>query len=170
MKTLSLLPVFLGLAAVPLPAAETTPSRISVEFDHPEKFTDVRDAYSPSDKGRDAILSNIRQFVEHRADRLLPPGDSLKVTFTDIKLAGDYEPWRGPNWDNVRIVKPIYPPDLKFTYSVRDASGRVVKQGSDDLRDLDFQMRGADPSNDDPLRYEKSMLGDWLQDNLRKFK
>ena len=41
---------------------------------------------------------------------MVPEGDKLTITFTDIDLAGDFEPWRGPQWDEVRIVKAIYPP------------------------------------------------------------
>ena len=34
----------------------------------------------------------------------------------------------------------IYPPAFKFTYSVTDPSGKVVRKGSEDIRDLDFQI------------------------------
>ncbi|HEY1791934.1 MAG TPA: DUF3016 domain-containing protein [Opitutaceae bacterium] len=168
MKTLRLLPALLGLAAAsPLLAAPN--SRTVVIFDHPENFSDVRDGYFPSDKGREAILSEIRDDVVDCTRHLLPQGDTLKVTFTDIHLAGDFRPDRGPGWDEVRIVKDIYPPSFKFSWAVSDPSGHVVKQGSEDIRDLNFQYRMTLDVTD-PLRYEKAILNDWARESLGSLK
>jgi hypothetical protein len=170
MNTIRLFSAFLGLAASALCAtAANAVSRTDVTFDHPENFTDVKDRAIPTDKGRDNILSNIRTFVVDHADRTLPEGYSLKMTFTDIDLAGDFEPQRGAQWDDVRIVKSIYPPAFKFTYSVMDASGRVVKQGSENIRDMTFDNR-ITFDRSDPLHYEKDMLDDWIRSNLRSLK
>lgn len=167
MKKSRLLSSILGLlAAGALQAAGSPAARTEVIFDHPEKFTDVKDSYIPTDKGRDAILANIRAFLVERTESLVPEGDRLTITFTDIDLAGDFEPWRGAQYDDVRIVKAIYPPAFKFTYSVTDPSGKVVRQGSEDIRDLSFQWRVTIDSSD-PLRYEKDILDDWARSKLR---
>ncbi len=167
MKKLHLLASILGLvAAGALNAAANPAHRTEVIFDHPEKFTDVKDSYVPSDKGRDAILETLRSYLVRRTEPMIPEGDKLTITFTDIDLAGEYEPWRGAQYDDVRIVKDIYPPAFKFTYAVTDASGKVIRQGSEDIRDLNFQMRlTIDPS--DPLRYEKDILDEWARTKLR---
>jgi hypothetical protein len=172
MRPISLLPIIVGFAAgctLPAGSASTHPARTEVVFDHPENFADVKDAYIPSDKGRDAILLRLREYLVSRADLLLPEGYNLKVTFNDIHLAGDFEPWRGANWDEVRIIKAIYPPSFKFTYAVTDKSGKVVKSGSEDILDLNFQMRLLTPFDEsmDNLAYEKDILNDWTRSTLR---
>jgi hypothetical protein len=171
MKTLRLFSVSLGLAAGALCATASfaATSRINVLFDHPENFTDVKDRAVPTDKGRDEILANIRAFVVDHADRILPPGDSLRITFTDIDLAGDFEPQRGAEWDDVRIVKSIYPPAFNFTYTVTDASGKVIKEGTEHIRDMTFDTRIVFDRGD-PLHYEKDVLDDWMRSNLRNIK
>jgi hypothetical protein len=172
MKTLRLFSAALGIVAALALRASDTPAaapRTEVIFDHPEKFRDVRDEFTPSDKGRDYILSEIRDHLVSRTAPMIPDGDKLTITFTDIKLAGDFEPWRGPEWDQVRIVKDIYPPSFKFTYSVTDPSGRVVKSGTEDIVDLNFQMR-VTLDTTDPLRYEKQILDDWANGALRDLK
>jgi Protein of unknown function (DUF3016) len=170
MKTIRLFSAFLGLAASALYAtAANTASRTDVTFDHPENFTDVKDRALPTDKGRDEILSNIRGFIVDRADRILPEGYSLRMTFTDVDLAGDFEPQRGARWDDVRIVKAIYPPAFKFTFAVMDSSGKVVKQGSESMRDMTFDTR-ITIDRGDALHYEKDFLDDWLRSNLRNLK
>jgi hypothetical protein len=172
MKTLRLFSAALGLlAAGALRASDpaVVAPRTEIIFDHPEKFTDVRDASVGSDSGRDSILAEIRANLVARTSRMVPEGYKLTVTFTDIKLAGDFEPWRGPQWDQIRIVKPVYPPFFKFAYSVTDPSGRVVRSGTENLNDLDFQDRVVVDTSD-PLRYEKQILDDWAQGALRDLK
>jgi hypothetical protein len=173
MKILSLIPlVALGLAtgcASSVAHAPTTVPRTEVVFDHPEKFTDVKDGGNPTDEGRDYILSQIRNYLVECTEGLVPEGYKLKLVFTDISLAGKYEPWRGPQWENVRIIKTVYPPSFTFTYTVTDSSGKVVKQGSENFLDMDFQTRVVF-ANSDPLRYEKAALNDWARDKLRDLK
>ena len=154
------------IAAFSLRAATAGPApRVEIVFDHPENFTDVKDSYSGTDKGRDAILGQIRDFIVRKATPMIPEGYRLTLTFTDIDLAGEYEPWRGPQWDGVRIVKGIYPPAFKFAYSVTDSTGKVVKKGSEFIRDLGFEFRSV-LDRSDALHYEKEVLSDWLRSNL----
>jgi hypothetical protein len=140
-----------------------------VVFDHPEKFTDIKDQQSPTDKGQQAILDQIREFLVLRSKPFVPEGCKLTMTFTDIKLAGQFEPWRGPNWDQVRIVKPIYPPRFIFTWNVTDAAGKVIKQGKEDILDTAFDMRVTIDLSD-PLRFEKDILKDWMSGSLGDLK
>jgi hypothetical protein len=172
MNALRLIPLALGVALTLAVRAADVPApaiRVNVVFDHPENFTDVKDSGMPTDSGRDAILSRIRDFLVREATRYLPAGDDLTITFTDIDLAGDFEPWRGAQWDEVRIIKDIYPPAFKFTYSVTDSSGKVLKQGSENIRDLNFQTRLVLDTSD-TLRYEKDILRDWVRANLKGLK
>ena len=81
----------------------------------------------------------------------------------------NFEPWRGGQWSDVRVVKDIYPPAFKFSYSVTDAAGKVVSQGNEDIRDLSFTFRFS-PDTTDNLHFEKSFLDDWIHSNLRRLK
>jgi Protein of unknown function (DUF3016) len=160
--------VLLGLAApLALSAVEKAkaPARTEVIFEKPETFTDVKDGDFGTDKGRDGILAEIRSFIVDRAEKALPAGQKLVVTFTDIDLAGDYEPWRGPQVSDVRIVKSIYAPRFKFSFKVTDAAGKTVKEGNEDIRDLAFDMR-LTLDRQDPLRFEKDILKDWISSTL----
>ncbi|HRE80261.1 MAG TPA: DUF3016 domain-containing protein [Opitutaceae bacterium] len=168
MKTLRLLLTLslAGSAALFAADKQTSSSRVEVTFTEPEKFTDVKDSSFGSDKGRDATLEEFRDFITKRAEKLLPDGQKLSVNFTDIDLAGDYEPWRGPRGDDIRIVKDIYPPRLKFSYKITDAAGAVIKEEKKEISDLSFQMR-LTIDRQDPLRYEKDLLSDWMKKDLR---
>ena len=93
----------------------------------------------------------------------MPEGHTLSVTFTDIDMAGDFEPWRGVRFDDVRIVKDIYPPRIVLSFRLTDADGNVVKQGKRDLRDIAFMMKITMGFRDDSVRHEKALLDDWLR-------
>jgi hypothetical protein len=140
--------------------------RVEVVYTNPEKFTDLRDSEFPEDSGREGYLADLKEHLERRAPHYLAEGQKVTVTITDIDMAGEFEPWRGPRMQDVRIVKDIYPPRIKLSFQVTDTSGAVVKEGTRELRDLSFMMN-VSINRDDPLRYEKNLLDDWMRSDLR---
>lgn len=154
------------LSSLALTAAETrTIARAEVLFFEPQKFTDVKDS-AMGDADRTTYLEQIRDHLLEQAKYHVPEGHKLSVTFTDIDMAGDFEPWRGPRWDDIRIVKDIYPPRMVLTFRLTDAEGKVVKEGKRELRDLAFMMKISMSFRDDPVRHEKALLDDWIRAEL----
>ncbi len=170
MKTLRLpLIVVLGAAAVVGLRAADTPalSRVEVIFSHPENFTDAAQDQRGSDMGRDANLDMLKDYLVRRASPLIPAGDKLTVTFTDIDLAGEYEPWRSAMHD-VRIVKDIYTPKMDLTYQLTDGSGKVLKEGKVHLTDLNFMSEILPVTErNESLAYDKQLLGNWVSSEFR---
>jgi hypothetical protein len=150
-----------------LAAPQPLPERIKVTWSDPAAFTDTRDNPGIDRNRPEEWLNQLARHLSYRADRALAPGERLDVTFTDVKRAGTYEPWRGPRWDEVRIIKDIYPPSIDLHFSVTDANGNVLDQGDRKLRDPAFLSRSP-PYADDPLRFEKRMLDDWLRREFAK--
>jgi hypothetical protein len=163
MKNTILLVLTLAVAArsVAAEVESTVPGRITVAFFEPAGFTDLRDR-AWLDNDPDLYLPRLREHLEAKARRHVPPGCELAITFTDIDLAGDFEPWRGPRWDDVRVVRDLYPPRLALTFRLTDAAGRVVQEGRRELRDLAFLLKLPLAFPDDTLRHEKTLLDDWL--------
>lgn len=166
------LAVLFGLAAVSPALAEnaaTQNSKVTVELDNPAKFTDVRDAYLPSDKGQIANAEIIRDYIVKKAGEYVPDGYKLDVTVTNIDMAGDFEPWGKSGADDVRIVKDIYPPRIDLSFKLVDSAGNVVKEGSRELRDLNFMMK-INIRTTDSMRYEKALIDDWVENDLKPVK
>jgi len=162
--TIALASASATLCAAPQPAAD---SRVQIDWTKPADFSEEK-TYAGTGFGRespDEWLDDLANHLRYRAERILPQDQHLKVTFTNVQLAGSYEPWRGPRWDDVRIVKDIYSPRIDLTFTLTDASGSVVKEGERKLRDPAFMQRGILNQND-PLRYEKRMLDDWLREEF----
>jgi hypothetical protein len=138
-------------------------ARIHVVFVEPEKFTDARRAeFKPNSE---AVLDAIAKFMREMGEETLPPEMNLDIRVIDIDLAGNFEPWRGPQSDQVRIANQLYPPRIVLEFRVIDARGQVIQSGKRDLTDLNYQLRTFYPM-DDYLRYEKDLLRHWF---IREF-
>lgn len=161
-----------GMVAVsPAFAADTPPAgQVEVIFDKPENFRDIKDSSLDTERGREANLAQFRQYLEQRAPRLLAPGQKLSITISDIDMAGEYEPWRGPSAQDVRIIKSIYTPRIELSYKLTDQAGAVIKEGKSKLSDLNFQNNITSVNTSDELRYEKRLLDDWLRSEFRTAK
>jgi len=154
-----------GMAGAADTAAKTADARADVTFVQPEKFTDVRDGYTASEVGRNGILDQLRDYIVSRAKYYLPEGQKLSISFTDIDLAGDFEPWRGSQSMDIRVVKDIYPPKMDFDFKLTDATGKVLKEGKRQLRDLVFMSKLTLNTNDG-LHFDKALLDDWFRNEF----
>lgn len=136
---------------------------ITVEFRNPDDFRDVRDSLGGSTDQN--ALEALRAWLQENAPAHLAAGQKLHVTFTDIDLAGDFLP--GASVDRVRIIRSVYIPRMELTFAVTDAAGRMIKEGTRTLTNLDFQNTGRRIGSDQPFFYDKMLLEDWLR---REFK
>ncbi len=160
------------LAALPAFGAESAKAASKVEVlfaKAPDKYVDVRDGFSASEKGQAANLDSLKQYIEERGNELVSDGQKLTVTLTEVDLAGDFEPWRDPAMNDVRIVKDIYPPRIDLEFKLTGADGKVIKEGKRELRDLAFMMK-LSIHRDDPFRHEKLLLNEWLTHELKPAK
>ncbi|MEO8364800.1 MAG: DUF3016 domain-containing protein [Pseudoxanthomonas sp.] len=140
---------------------------VSIDWTDPAQFSDIRYSGNRWEAERGNWVEQLAMYLQKNAVKKLPQGETLQVTFTDIKRAGSYEPWHGPNMNNTRVVRDIYPPRITLTFKRLDAQGQVIEQGERKLSDPGFLSSSPRLSDSDPLRYEKGMLDDWLK---REFK
>jgi len=159
------LALWLGSIA-PLASAAVTPaeSSVSVTFVNPEQFTENR-LYGRQDRfNRIDYLAQLKAYLMKQGQAILKPGQSLHVNITDIQLAGACEPWHGPRWDYVRVMRDIYSPRIDLDFRLVDQDGNVLRGGKRVLRDLDYLHSGVSvPSaTGASLYYDKALLRRWL--------
>lgn len=141
-------------------AADKSP--VTVHYKDPQHFTEVRLARMAGVPESDHYLDVIRSFLEKRGARILKPGQHLDITITDIDLAGEYEPWLGPQMSTIRIIRDIYPPRINLDFTLYAADGSVLRKGSRKLIGMGI-MDTVSFSDQDPRRYEKALLQRWLR-------
>ncbi len=129
------------------------------------RFDAGRNAQLESGPSRRAWVDALSRHLAERVAHRLAPGQRLDVRITDVQRAGDFEPWRGPPAAQVRIVRDIYPPRIDLSFKLRDERGAVLREGNRQLRDSTFLMR-PDMYPNDPLRYEKALLDDWVREEF----
>ncbi|MBS0488168.1 MAG: DUF3016 domain-containing protein [Proteobacteria bacterium] len=162
----------LALAACAAPGLKKPlPDRVQVNWAPNDQLSEVRN--NPSQRGwqrpeewQKALSDNLRR----HADLVLPPGQKLDVKVEDIKLAGDFEPWRGPNALDIRFMKDIYPPRATLHYKLSGANGATIREGDSKITDLSYLHRTTNITSIDPLRYDKRMLDDWIDREFGKNK
>jgi hypothetical protein len=153
-----------ALAAILLGSATAhagTASQVDVQYVEPERFTEFRNAGIGVARNERGWLDTLARHIAERAGARLQEGQRLTIVVTDVDRAGDYEPWHGGTSSDVRIVRDIYPPSMDLSFTLVSAEGTILRTGQATLRDPAFMLR---PNRyfDDPLRYEKSLVDDWV--------
>jgi len=115
---------------------------------------------------RDDVFTAIRSFLTKQTDQLLPEGYHLKITFTDIDLG---------HRASRRVPSASGAPAFEFNYQVTDSSGKVIKQGTEDLRHYtDFgNYRASIETTDlrtEIIQSEKPILKSWAFTRLANLK
>jgi hypothetical protein len=168
LATLALAATSLLLAGCQTTAPQTgvAPADITVEFKNPDNFRDVRESLGGSTD--ENALAALRTYLQQNAPAKLQAGQKLRVTFTDIDLAGDFPGSGGGQYDRVRIIRGIYIPRQEFSFELTDAAGQVLKQGTRTLTDLNFQANGIRIGSDQSYFYDKVLLEDWLKKEFKQ--
>lgn len=150
------------------PTPEAPSGQVTVTFQDPDNFTDVRDNQGGGTS--EDYLELLRDYVVKAATPLLPAGERLAVTFTNIDLAGDthVQSMRaGSNLDQVRVLTDAFPPRLHLKFQLFAADGSVRAEGERKLTDLNYLMNLHGSDRSQPLYHEKVLLKDWLRSELK---
>jgi len=158
----------LAAVAVPLAAPLAAQAAVEVTFTNPDKYIDARPRGHTGTKDRDAALVKLRQHLEKQGERLLKSGQDLKIEVLDVDLAGRVDWWR-THLHDIRIMRNVDSPAMKVRYTLTE-NGTVLASGEEWMRDLSY-LNGitAVANSNDPLKYEKTMLTDWLRKRFAKF-
>ncbi|NMH60389.1 DUF3016 domain-containing protein [Alteromonas ponticola] len=159
------LPALAMLGVSPVNAAELT-----VNWDTPEDFTDVRPVNESRKGFRERTLASLEEYLVKLA-ATLPSQQKLTLTVTDLDLAGEVWPSSfvglGNTSADVRLVKRIYIPRMTFSYSLADETGALVKEADVNLKDMGFMDGVSSRFKEHPLGYEKQMLKEWFNDEFK---
>ena len=160
---------FAGSASSGRPSAYTQAGpNVRIEFTNPLHFTDIRihdfNEFKSAKIFGDEMTGALAPVVAKYA-----PGSTLTLQFTDIDLGGYYKPWK-PQHSQIRYEVDSHPIRMTFNYTLTDARGRVLSQGTKSLVKslyLGWSATGYYWENWDYLYYEKQTLLKWAEQNLR---
>lgn len=141
-------------------------ARVSVTYVNPDKFAENRmfgmqDRFNHID-----YLGELKDYLLKRGEKILPPGQRLHVNITDIQLAGAYEPSSGAQSNHIRMMRDVYPPRIDLNFKLTDQDGKVLREGTRVLRDLNYLRDGLNAPgarSGESLYYDKALLDRWLR-------
>jgi hypothetical protein len=155
----SLLLLITALQASPVLA------EVTIRFEPADQYTDLGLSGASTPGVQADLLKQLEKHLQQLGELYLPKGDQLEIIIQNIDMAGEMEPWRSPNLINTRIIRDIYPPRFTLHYLWRGKTGKLKADKEEQLNDLNYLMRldSARYLNNDPLRYEKTLLDHWFQ-------
>lgn len=137
-----------------------------ITWQDPDNYADIR----PSDETRDGFRARVFKSLDEVFQDLakqLPDGVSWEIVVTDLDLAGDVRPMMRGTMNEIRIIKDIYWPRMSIRYVMRDASGKLIAEGQDDIKDMNFMMGSNFLNGNSSFQYEEKMLRDWFRKQQR---
>jgi hypothetical protein len=155
--------VFLGGMLLPASLSAQTDGPVLVHFHEPMQFTDFKETSFPSERMTRALMVDFARAIRRATLRHLPEGYSIQVTFNDIDLAGQLASEMGASDQDVRVIRDIYPPRLRFVYTVRGPTGEVLAEGEENLSDLNFMASVPHLRRQDPFIYETELFRNWVR-------
>lgn len=144
----------LALTALLLPLSAGAAT--TVEWVHPENYKDAYSSSAKTDKSREVVLQSLEKFLIKQGNAELADGQSLKLSVTDVDLAGEYEPWT--DHKDTRVIKGAYFARIAFSYELTDANGQVLKKGDEVL---------VNQLLTDPTIIDRDEIAPYLCDSLR---
>lgn len=139
---------------------------VSVRWDDPAKFSELRGSQNRYEAERGDWVADIARYLRKQVERKLPEGERLEVAIVDIRRAGNYEPWHGFEYRDVRIMRELYWPQIELAVKRTAADGSVVSDRSYMLSDPAYLGSATRASEGDPLRYEKALIDRWVRREL----
>ncbi len=107
-------------------------------------------------------MKSLSDRLRKTADRILPAGQQLRVHVDDVSLAGRFEPVHPPGQQDTRIMREVYAPWMNLHFTLLAADGTMIREGEARLGDPSYLRRAVAADPNDPLRYDKRMIDDWL--------
>jgi hypothetical protein len=149
-----------------LPRSLPAQGPVDVRWTDPAAFTELRHSGNRFEARRGTWVVDLAGHLRRAAERRLPAGERLEIEITDIRRAGNYEPWRGIQYDHVRFLTHLYPPRMTMRVRRLGSDGAVIDDGEVALSDAAYLMGPGSGFDNDPLRFEKHMIDRWAQRTL----
>ena len=137
-------------------------SAVKVNWLNPEKFSDIRPATGTRKVYQERVMKAFDKIIGELAEKL-PAGYSMEINVKDLDLAGDVNPmYRLENTD-IRVIKEIYFPRMKFDYVLFDQNKQPIQQESDvKIKDMGFMTSSHIGYQSREFAYEREMLKKWF--------
>ncbi len=140
---------------------------LEVTWQDVDNYRDIRATNENQARFQEKVTSGLAEHLTELAAQL-PTDHVLRITVTDLDLAGRVEPMFSDTFQTARVLNRIDYPMIEFSYEYVDASGAVVKSGEERIKDMGQleSRRTLMASGRDQLFNEKRLLDQWFKDTF----
>ncbi len=139
---------------------------VEIQWLEPEKFRDIRGGTVNQQRFQQQVIAVLTAYFEEAASEILAPGQNLRLSITDVDLAGDVEYFFFRFPFGVRVMRDVYFPAIEFNYVLTNEDGEVIRSGEENIKDMGYLYSGGLFIKDPPFDYEKRMIFDWFRKNF----
>ncbi len=144
-----------GLSALLLAAPAHAAGVAEVQYQQPERFTDAGLGIVERERTQTLLTRQLERLAQR-----LPDGQRLKVTFTDVDLAGEIDNF-SPH--RLRVMGQLPDaPRLSLRFELTQ-DGQVVARGEERLSDLAYLVRRSGLDSREALPYESRLISEWFE-------
>jgi hypothetical protein len=151
--------------------------KVHITWHNYDDYQDIRPATQTRGSFRRQVFKQFNKHFEKLAEAL-PGNHVLKLTVTDVDLAGMVFPNNGPipirggfinmgqTGMDIRVMEPIHIPRMDFSFELVDENQEVLLSDNVELKDMAFFDRTTTRVRHRPFAYEKRMIEDWFEDTI----
>lgn len=145
--------------------SSSSPDIVKIEWQSPEKYQDIRPAQELKSAFHRRTFAQFDRIFTDLAKEL-PEGYRWEVTVTNVDLAGEVRPTQGAGGGMIRIVRPIFFPQMALSFKVIASDNTVVLEDKAEIKDMNFSNHIRRVRMNEPLFYEKLMLKRWFKKDV----
>ncbi len=164
MKHLTLIIISLLFSFTLLPTAFA--ATVDINWVEPGKYQDIDPGNSHKKRFQKRVFETLENQFRDLAKNL-PENYQMKISVTDIDLAGDVQ---FTNTNRIRIVKDLYFPRMHFSYELLGKEQKSLKTAEVKIKDMRFlQALHSASRRNDFLYYESKMIEDWFNKTFAEY-
>lgn len=148
--------------AEPPESVTATEGKATVTLMNPRDFSDLKTGNLGTQSGfEESVATKLAEALDKHFEN---KDITIDVKFTNIDLAGETR----FNAQEIRIMKDLYIPSMKFDYVIKDLNGNITKSDTADIKDmgyLDKRLFGREASS--MIGYDIRMLLEYFEESSK---
>ncbi len=159
--TLTVVSAIIGVSASVFASAPARAAEVSVHWQEPDKFTDIRSGNEAAPVFQSRMIKEFDAVFADLAKKM-PAHYQWDIVVSDVDLAGELRPSHSRMGREVRIVKGLDWPRISLSYTLKNTTNAVVISGKEQINDMNFMAHSDIRSGASRFYYEEKMLRDWF--------
>lgn len=137
-------------------------TKVRIDFENPEKFTDFKTQINLRIKDREMLMKQLTKLMVKSVDKHISKGRKMNVTINNIDMAGTF---LNKNSDLYRVVRDSDRVLINFSYKLFDTNGQLIKKEDVNLssRHNKFRKRVAKKYQHTHFANEMPLFDKWLK-------